>query len=230
VIVSGAIVSRKEIVMNQVNTAIQQNAAASTGLFDMKLEVVVIPVSDVDRAKSFYTKLGWRLDAEFVKGDAFRGLQFTPPGSACSVHFGKGITSAVPGSARGLFLVVSDIEAARASLVARGVTVSEFFHLLPGDAPSLGLDPMRRSYASYATFADPDGNEWLMQEVTSRAPGRVSAGDTVYSSEAELAGALRRAFEAHGEHEKRIGQRDAEWPHWYARYLVAEQAGQELPS
>jgi catechol 2,3-dioxygenase-like lactoylglutathione lyase family enzyme len=216
--------------MNQIDTAIHQNAAASTASFDMKLEVVVIPVSDVDRAKSFYTKLGWRLDAEFTKGDAFRGLQFTPPGSACSVHFGKGITSAAPGSARGLFLVVSDIEAARASLVARGVAVSEFFHLLPGDAPSSGLDPMRRSYASYASFADPDGNEWLMQEVTSRAPGRVSAGDTTYSSAAELDGALRRASAAHGEHERRTGHNDAGWPQWYARYMVAEQAGQELPS
>ncbi|HMF62252.1 MAG TPA: VOC family protein [Vicinamibacterales bacterium] len=156
--------------MNHVNTTIQSTVAASTGSFDMKLEVVVIPVSDVDRAKSFYTKLGWRLDAEFVKGDTFRGLQFTPPGSACSVHFGKGITSAAPGSARGLFLVVSDIEAARASLIARGVAVSEPFHLLPGDPPSPGLDPMRRSYASYATFADPDGNEWLMQEVPAARP------------------------------------------------------------
>jgi len=196
----------------------------------MKLEVVVIPVSDVDRAKDFYSKLGWRLDAEFVKGDAFRGLQFTPRGSACSIHFGEGVTSAAPGSARGLFLVVSDIVAARADLVARGVAVGEVFHLMPGDPPSPGLDPMRRSYASYATFADPDGNEWLMQEVTARLPGRVSAGDTTYASSTELAGALRRAEAAHGEHEKRTGQRDAEWPQWYARYMVAEQAGQELPS
>jgi catechol 2,3-dioxygenase-like lactoylglutathione lyase family enzyme len=216
--------------MNQVNSAIQPNVAASAGSFDMKLEVVVIPVSDVDRAKHFYSTLGWRLDAEFIKGDAFRGLQFTPPGSACSIHFGKGITSAAPGSARGLFLVVSDIAAARADLISRGITVSEPFHLLPGDPPSPGLDPLRRSYASYATFADPDGNEWLMQEVTARAPGRVEAGDTTYGSAADLIAALRRASVAHGEHEKRTGQHDAEWPQWYARYMVAEQAGQEVPS
>jgi catechol 2,3-dioxygenase-like lactoylglutathione lyase family enzyme len=216
--------------MNQVKSAIQPNVAASAGSFDMKLEVVVIPVSDVDRAKHFYSTLGWRLDAEFIKGDAFRGLQFTPPGSACSIHFGKGITSAAPGSARGLFLVVSDIAAARADLISRGITVSEPFHLLPGDPPSPGLDPLRRSYASYATFADPDGNEWLMQEVTARAPGRVEAGDTTYGSAADLIAALRRASVAHGEHEKRTGQHDAEWPQWYARYMVAEQAGQEVPS
>jgi catechol 2,3-dioxygenase-like lactoylglutathione lyase family enzyme len=143
---------------------------------DMKLEVVVIPVSDVDRAKSFYGKLGWRLDADFVVGDAFRGVQFTPPGSPCSIHFGKGITSAAPGSARGLFLVVSDIEAARADLIARGAAVGELFHRVPGEAPGKGLDPMRRSYASFATFSDPDGNEWLLQEVTARLPGRVDAG------------------------------------------------------
>lgn len=215
--------------MNQIDTAIQPDTAASAGPIDMKLEVVVVPVSDVDRAKRFYGTLGWRLDSEFAKGDAFRGLQFTPPGSACSIHFGKGITSAAPGSTRGLFLVVSDIEAARADLIARGVAVGEVFHLTPGDPPSPGLDPMRRSYASYATFADPDGNEWLLQEVTARAPGRVSAGDTAYASATELAGALRRAEAAHGEHEKRTGQRDADWPRWYARYMVAEQAGQELP-
>jgi catechol 2,3-dioxygenase-like lactoylglutathione lyase family enzyme len=140
---------------------------------DMKLEVVVISVSDVDRAKRFYGSLGWRLDADFVKGDAFRGVQFTPPGSACSIHFGRGITTAVPGSAQGLFLVVPDIEAARAALVDRGVDVSEVFHLFPGESPKGGLDPERRSYASYATFRDPDGNSWLLQEVTARAPGRV---------------------------------------------------------
>lgn len=216
--------------MSQLNAVIERDVAPSAGTADMKLEVVVIPVSDVDRAKHFYTKLGWRLDAEFVKGDAFRGVQFTPPGSACSIHFGKGITSATAGSARGLFLVVSDIEAARAWLVARGVDVSEVFHRLPGEAPSSGLDPMRRSYASYATFADPDGNEWLLQEVTARLPGRVSAGHTTFTSPTELAGALRRAEAAHGEHEKRTGQRDADWPSWYAEYVVAEQGGKELPS
>lgn len=197
---------------------------------DMKLEVVVIPVSDVERAKSFYGKLGWRLDADFVVGDAFRGIQFTPPGSPCSIHFGKGITAAAAGSARGLFLVVSDIEAARADLTNRGAAVSEIFHRLPGEPPSKGLDPMRRSYASYATFPDPDGNEWLLQEVTARLPGRVDAGPTTFTSLAELVGALRRAEAAHGEHEKRLGHRDEQWPDWYARYMIAEQAGTPPPT
>ena len=197
---------------------------------DMKLEVVVIPVSDVDRSKSFYGKLGWRLDADFVVGDAFRGVQFTPPGSPCSIHFGKGITSAVPGSARGLFLVVSDIEAARADLIAHGAAVGEVFHRLPGQPPSAGRDPMRRSYASFAAFSDPDGNEWLLQEVTSRLPGRVDAAPTTFTSPAELIGALRRAEAAHGMYEKRLGHRDDEWPDWYARYMIAEQAGTPLPS
>jgi catechol 2,3-dioxygenase-like lactoylglutathione lyase family enzyme len=197
---------------------------------DMKLEVVVIPVSDVDRAKRFYSNLGWRLDADFVVGDEFRGVQFTPPGSSCSIHFGKGISSAVPGSARGLYLVVSDIEAARAELVDRGAKVSEVFHRAVGEGPSSGLDPARRSYASYATFSDPDGNEWLVQEVTVRLPGRVDADSTTFTSPTELASALRRAEAAHGEHEKRPGQRDADWPSWYAEYMVAEQAGKELPT
>jgi catechol 2,3-dioxygenase-like lactoylglutathione lyase family enzyme len=197
---------------------------------DMKLEVVVIPVSDVDRAKRFYSNLGWRLDADFVVGDEFRALQFTPPGSSCSIHFGKGITSAVPGSARGLYLVVSDIEAARAELVDRGAEVSEVFHRAVGEGPSSGPDPARRSYASYATFSDPDGNEWLLQEVTVRLPGRVDADSTTFTSPTELASALRRAEAAHGEHEKRTGQRDADWPSWYAEYMVAEQAGKELPT
>jgi catechol 2,3-dioxygenase-like lactoylglutathione lyase family enzyme len=195
----------------------------------MKLEVVVIPVSDVDRAKHFYSSLGWRLDVDFAK-DEFRGVQFTPPGSACSIHFGKGLTSAAPGSARGLFLVVSDIEAARASLVARGVEVGELFHRGIGEPPASGVDPMRRSYTSYATFNDPDGNEWLLQEVTARAPGRVDASHATFASASELAAALRRAFDAHGRHEVRAGQHDPNWPDWYARYLVAEQAGTELPS
>lgn len=215
--------------MTQVRseTAIETPRAGSV---DMKLEVVVIPVSDVDRAKRFYSNLGWRLDADFVVGDAFRGVQFTPPGSPCSIHFGKGITSAVPGSARGLYLVVSDIEAARAELVDRGAKVSEVFHRAVGEGPQSGLDPARRSYASYATFSDPDGNEWLLQEVTVRLPGRVDAGDTTFTSSTELASALRRAEAAHGEHEKRTGQRDADWPNWYAQYMVAEQAGKELPT
>jgi len=198
---------------------------------DMKLEVVVIPVADVERAKRFYGGLGWRLDADFVVGDAFRVVQFTPPGSPCSIHFGTGVTPAVPGSARGLYLVVSDIAAARAELVGRGVDVSEVFHRPgPGKPPVNGPDPARRSYASFASFSDPDGNGWLLQEVTVRLPGRVDADDTTFTSATELASALRRAEAAHGEHEKRTGQRDANWPEWYAAYMVAEQAGKELPT
>jgi catechol 2,3-dioxygenase-like lactoylglutathione lyase family enzyme len=174
---------------------------------DFKLEVVVIPVADVERAKRFYGGLGWRLDADFVVGDAFRGVQFTPPGSSCSIHFGIGITSAVPGSAQSLYLVVSDIEAARAELVDRGVGVSEVFHRAgPGNPPVSGPHPARSSYSSFATFGDPDGNEWLLQEVTARLPGRVDAGDTTFTSSTELASALRRAAAAHGEHEKRTAQ------------------------
>jgi catechol 2,3-dioxygenase-like lactoylglutathione lyase family enzyme len=198
---------------------------------DMKLEVVVIPVSDVDRAKRFYGDLGWRLDADFVVGDTFRVVQFTPPGSPCSIHFGTGITSAVPGSARGLYLVVSDIEAARAELVDRGADVSEVFHRAgPGKPPIGGPAPERRSYGSFATFSDPDGNGWLLQEITVRLPGRVDADDTTFTSSTELARALRRAEAAHGQHEKRTGQRDANWSDWYAQYIVAEQAGKQLPS
>ena len=198
---------------------------------DMKLEAVVIPVSDVERAKRFYGGLGWRLDADFVVGDEFRGVQFTPPGSPCSIHFGTGLTSAAPGSARGLYLVVSDIEAARAALIDRGVEVSEVFHRAgPGKPPLSGPDPARRSYVSFATFSDPDGNGWLLQEITVRLPGRVDADDTTFTSATELASALRRAAAAHGEHETRTGQHDENWPDWYAAYMVAEQAGKPLPS
>ena len=197
---------------------------------DYKLEVVVLPVADVDRAKRFYGDLGWRLDADFVIGDGFRAIQFTPPGSECSIHFGTGITSAAPGSAQGLYLVVSDIEAARADLVDRGANVSEVFHRGVGEGPSSGRDPARRSYASYATFSDPDGNGWVLQEVTARLPGRVDAGETTFTSSTELANALRRAEAAHGEHEKRTGERDANWSDWYAEYVVSEQAGKPLPT
>jgi catechol 2,3-dioxygenase-like lactoylglutathione lyase family enzyme len=197
----------------------------------MKLEVVVIPVSDVDRAKRFYGDLGWRLDADFVVGEEFRVVQFTPPGSPCSIHFGIGVTSAVPGSAHGLYLVVSDIEASRAELIDRGVDVSEVFHRAgPGKPPVSGPDPARRSYFSYAAFSDPDGNGWLLQEVTTRLPGRIDANATSFASVPDLASALRRAAAAHGEHEERTGQHDADWPDWYAAYMVAEQAGKELPS
>jgi catechol 2,3-dioxygenase-like lactoylglutathione lyase family enzyme len=204
---------------------------------DMGLEVVVIPVSDVGRAKRFYGDLGWRFDAEFASSDEFHLVQFTPPGSPCSIIFGRGITSAVPGSAQGLYLIVSDIEAARAELVDRGVEVSEVFHDVGGvfhhagrEGRLNGPDPQRRSYASFASFSDPDGNGWFLQEVTVRLPGRVDADDTTFTSSSELASALRRAEVAHGEHEKRIGQRDADWPNWYAEYIVREQAGKPLPS
>ena len=199
---------------------------------DMKLEAVVIPVADVDRAKTFYGGLGWRLDADFIVGDDFRGVQFTPPGSPCSIHFGKGVTSAAPGSARGLYLVVSDIEAARADLVNRGVEVSEIFHRDgPGKPPISGRDPAGRSYVSNASFSDPDGNGWLLQEITVRLPGRVDTDVTTFTSAGELATALRRASAAHGEHEKRTGgQYDVNWPDWYAEYMAAEQAGKPLPT
>jgi catechol 2,3-dioxygenase-like lactoylglutathione lyase family enzyme len=200
------------------------------GTVDIKLEVAVIPVADVDRAKRFYGGLGWRLDADFAAGNEFRVVQFTPPGSPCSIHFGKGVTAAAAGSAT-LYLVVSDIEAARAELVAHGADVSEVTHRDgPGKPPIKGPHPERRSYSSFASFRDPDGNNWLIQEVTARLPGRVDATDTTFSSPTELAAAMRRAETAHGEHEKRTGQRDANWADWYAEYMVREQAGKELPT
>jgi len=207
---------------------------AGVGKLDMKLEVVAIPVSDVDRAKKFYAGLGWRLDADFTKGGG-RAVQFTPPGSGCSVHFGTDITRAAPGSAQGLFLVVSDIQAARADLVRRGVEVSEVFHYagfnrLDPEARLSGPAPERSSYGSYLSFKDPDGNGWLVQEITTRLPGRIDPATTAFASAADLASALRRAEAAHGQHEKRTGQRDANWPDWYAAYMVAEQAGTKLPS
>ena len=196
---------------------------------DMKLEVVVIPVADVERAKRFYGGLGWRLDADIVAGEQFRVVQFNPPGSPCSIHFGQGVTSAVPGSAR-IYLIVSDIEAARAELVDHGVDVSEVFHRAGREGHVSGPDPQRQSYASFASFSDPDGNSWLLQEITVRLPGRVDADDTTFSSSIELASALRRAEAAHGEHERRTGQRDANWADWYTEYIVREQAGKPLPS
>jgi catechol 2,3-dioxygenase-like lactoylglutathione lyase family enzyme len=207
---------------------------------DMKLEVIVIPVSDVDRAKRFYGGLGWRLDADFASGGDWRAVQFTPPGSGASVIFGKNLTAAAPGSAQGLYLVVSDIGAARQELLRRGVEVSETFHgaddaytgadepYLFGSSRVSGPDPERRSYRSHASFSDPDGNGWLLQEVTERLPGRVEA-DTAFASAADLAAALRRAAAAHGEHEKRTGEHDVDWPDWYAEYIVNEQAGKPLP-
>ena len=209
---------------------------------DMKLEIVVIPVSDVDRAKRFYGGLGWRLDADYASGDDYRVIQFTPPGSGCSVIFGKNVTGAAPGSVQGGDLIVSDIEAARAELIGRGVEVSEVFHgaadVYAGpDEPYLfgrirvaGQDPDRRSYRSFASFRDPDGNGWLFQEITARLPGRVDPNSTAYSSASDLAAAMRRAEAAHGVHEKKLGHRDENWPEWYAEYMVREQAGKEPPS
>jgi catechol 2,3-dioxygenase-like lactoylglutathione lyase family enzyme len=207
---------------------------------DMKLEVVVIPVSDVDRAKEFYEGLGWRLDADVATGDDFRLIQFTPPGSGCSVQFGTGLTSAAPGSLEATYLVVPDIAAARDELVRAGVKATDVFHCetgfacrfgdasAPGRAP--GHAPDGGSYGSFASFSDPDGNTWLFQEVTSRLPGRVDPATTTFASAADLAQALRRAAAAHGEHEARTGEADANWPDWYTEYMVREQAGEELPT
>ena len=201
-------------------------ATASVGTLDQRLEVVTIPVSDVDRATEFYKKLGWRQDAT-PPGSGV--VQFTPPGSWCSVQFGTNRTSAAPGSAQNMFLIVSDIEATRAQLVAAGVEVGEVFHR--GTAgPISGPDPEHRSYLSYASLTDPDGNSWLFQEITTRLPGRVDASTTSFGSPGDLADAMRRASVAHGGHEKRIGQADPNWPDWYAEYMVAEQAGAELPT
>jgi catechol 2,3-dioxygenase-like lactoylglutathione lyase family enzyme len=206
---------------------------------DLKLEVAVIPVSDADRSKDFYTRLGWRLDADFAFDNGFRVIQFTPPGSGCSVQFGTKITSATPGSAQGLYLIVSDIEAARGQLAERGAKVSDVFHpgnpgaqFEPGGGSGRvsGPAPERQSYSSFATFGDPDGNTWLLQEITTRLPGRVDAAVTSFASVAALSAAMRQASVAHGEHEKRTGQADANWPDWYAAYMVAVQAGTELPT
>jgi catechol 2,3-dioxygenase-like lactoylglutathione lyase family enzyme len=207
---------------------------------DLKLEVVVIPVSDVDRAKAFYAGLGWRLDADFAFDNGVKIVQFTPPGSPGSIQFGTRLTTAAPGSAENLYLIVSDIDSARDALLARGAPVSDVFHagapgaqFLPDGAADRvsGPAPDHASYGSFATFTDPDGNRWLMQEITRRLPGRIdAAADTSFASINDLAAAMRRASAAHGEHEKRIGQADANWPDWYAAYMVAEQAGADLPT
>jgi catechol 2,3-dioxygenase-like lactoylglutathione lyase family enzyme len=205
---------------------------------DLKLEVVVIPVSNVDRSKEFYGKLGWRLDADFAFDNGFRVVQFTPPGSDASVQFGTKLTSATPGSAQGHYLIVSDIAAARADLAALGAKVSEVFHAgapgaqfhPEGSGRVSGPAPDHASYRSFATFSDPDGNGWLLQEITTRLPGRIERAQTAFASVADLASALRRAAEAHGVHEKGLGQHDVNWPDWYAAYMVAEQAGDTLPT
>jgi catechol 2,3-dioxygenase-like lactoylglutathione lyase family enzyme len=202
----------------------------------MKLEVVVIPVADAGRAKDFYAGLGFRLDADVATGDDFRVVQMTPPGSPASIIFGTSVTAAEPGTAQGLHLIVSDIAAAHAYLASHGVDVSEvwhdaggIFHHAGAEARVDGPDPQGRSYGSFLSFSDPDGNGWLLQEITTRLPGRVDPAQTTFSSATDLARALERAAAAHGEHEKRIGKADPEWPAWYAEYMVREQAGQELP-
>jgi predicted enzyme related to lactoylglutathione lyase len=224
--------------MTSTETNSQSAAATARDVSDVKLEVVVVPVSDIDRAKGFYESLGWRLDADVARDD-FRLIQFTPPGSGCSIQFGTGITPAAPGSARSMYLIVSDVQAARDDLTAHGVAVSEVFHEgALGDrfhrsgagGRVSGAAPERSSYGSFASFDDPDGNGWLLQEITTRLPGRVDPAATSFASASELASALRRAAAAHGEHEQRTGKEDANWPDWYAEYMVREQAGEELPS
>jgi catechol 2,3-dioxygenase-like lactoylglutathione lyase family enzyme len=211
------------------NEVRSSDAARNAGVarIDMKLEVVVIPVSDVDRAKEFYERIGWRLNADRSTGEDFRLVQFTPPGSWCSVHFGRGLTPAAPGSSRG-FLIVSDIEAARDQLIAPGVEVGEFYHDGP-EGRGTGLHPERLSYRSRALFSDPDGNGWQLQEVTTRLPGRVEPGTTSFGSASDLASALRRAAAALDKGEKGIGEADPTWLDRYAEYVVREQSGLELP-
>jgi catechol 2,3-dioxygenase-like lactoylglutathione lyase family enzyme len=216
----------------------QATGGTSVRSVDTKLEVVVVPVSDVERAKAFYGSLGWRLDADFAFDNGFRIVQYTPPGSPCSIQFGTDMTQAAPGTAQNMYLVVADIEAARADLAAHGAKVSEVFHpAAPGaqfsadpDSRLAGSADEHATYGSFATFSDPDGNVWLLQEVTTRLPGRIDADATSFATVADLAGAMRRAEAAHGEHEKRTGVRDENWPEWYAAYMAAEQAGAELPT
>ncbi len=218
---------------------VSSDDAGGAATIGTALEVIVIPVSDVDRAKEFYSRLGWRLDADVAAGGDFRLIQFTPPGSVCSIQFGTNLTSAAPGSASGLYLIVPDIEAARAELTARGADLSEVFHegeigarFHPVGASDRlgGPAPDHQSYGSFLSFEDPDGNGWVVQEVTTRLPGRVDASAASFASASDLAEALRRAEAAHGEHEKRIGTADPNWPDWYALYVIREQAGEELPS
>ena len=210
----------QEILTNNASTA-------SVAKIDQKIEVTIFPVADVDRAKEFYLKLGWRLDADFSL-PGLRVVQVTPHGSACSLQFGTNLTSAAPGSGKG-YIIVSDIEAARDGLLAAGVQVGELFHL-GANGPEPGLDPERRTYRSRAEFSDPEGNSWVLQEITSRLPGRVETGPTSFASASDLVSALKRAALAHGQHEARTGLRDEKWPVWYAEYMVAEQAGTELPT
>ena len=205
---------------------------SSVGKVDMKLEVVAIPVSNVDRSKEFYAGLGWRLDIDADLGNGYRVVQFTPPGSGCSIAFGSGVTPAEAGSAHHLELVVSDIVAAREALAALGAKPTEVFHGSPFNPAARvnGPDPERKSYMSYAIFQDPDGNSWTVQEITTRLPGRIDSDATSFSSPNDLASAMRRASAAHDQHEKRHGgEYDVNWPDWYAAYMVAEKSGAELP-
>jgi catechol 2,3-dioxygenase-like lactoylglutathione lyase family enzyme len=220
----------QEYIDRKITEPSMSTACKEPDMIDMKAEVIVIAVTDVERAKRFYGSLGWRLDADFPAGDSFRVVQFTPPGSPCSIHFGVGVTAAAAGSSC-VYLVVTDIVKAHAELVAHSVQVSEVSHRVALGKPNVaGPHPQRQSYASFATFNDPDGNTWVLQEVTARLPGRVDSSDTTYSSSGELEAALSRAATAHGEHEKRTGgQRDEAWPRWYADYMVSEQGGKPLP-
>ena len=211
-----------------------QPAKAAT--IDMKLEVVNLPVSDVDRAKRFYQGLGWRLDGDLAVGEDFRAVQFTPPGSDCAITFGKDVTTATPGAVQDLMLIVEDIDESRKDLISRGVEVSDVyhyesrpFHSAGTEARVPGPDPQGRSYFTWASFSDPDGNGWLLQQITTRLPGRVDPNVTTFDSTGDLASALRRAAAAHGEHEKRIGEADPNWPDWYADYIVRERTGQDVP-
>ena len=225
--------------MNTTATDSDSTKDLTARTVDLKLEAVVIPVTDVDRTKSFYGSLGWRLDANFAFDNGFRVVQFTPPGSPTSIQFGTSITTAEPGSAQGIYLVVADVQAARDELAALGVDVSKVFHARsPGaqfqsDATTGRVDGPaddRASYGSFATFRDPDGNGYLLQEVTKRLPGRIDTAGTTFASVNDLTQALIRAAMAHGEHEERNGgEYDEQWPAWYAAYMVAEQAGTELP-
>jgi catechol 2,3-dioxygenase-like lactoylglutathione lyase family enzyme len=219
-------------------TAVAETTAArSASTADLKLEAIVIPVADADRSKRFYQGLGWRLDADFAFDNGFRVVQLTPPGSPASIQFGTRITGQQPGTGEGVYLVVADIESARDQLVSMGADVSDVFHR---DSPGAqfgqvahgqvtGMAEEHASYGSFATFGDPDGNRFLLQEVTTRLPGRVETSATEYASTSDLVGALKRAAAAHGEHEARTGAADADWPEWYAAYMVAENHGTELP-
>jgi catechol 2,3-dioxygenase-like lactoylglutathione lyase family enzyme len=218
----------------EIRTDAATTASAASAV-DMKLEVIVVPVSDVDRAKAFYAGLGWRLDADVADEVGFRIVQFTPHGSACSIQFGSKITSAPPGSARDVYLIVSDVQEARDALAARGVAISDVFHerslgdRFHADARVAGAASDGATYGSFASFADPDGNTWLLQEITVRLPGRIDSGVTAFGSTGELSRAMRRASVAHGEHEQRTGEYDENWPDWYAAFMAAEQAATEPP-